>query len=170
MITASVDAVTMRTTKETLPGYGASSSRRKSHSQLDVRTEPERFCVMASISAASDDDHGRLADSKQFRRRVLHTDANRIARGEMHPVESALHIGQTRRKTAHHVRVWGHAESHAVYNTRKTDIRLRHDVHVGPRARRDALELAFAKIGYRPPGACVNQCEYLLPDMRISPL
>src|SRR5580698_3762937 len=138
-ITASVDAVTMRTTKETLPGYGASSSRRKSHSQLDVRTEPERFCVMAPISAASNDDHGRLADSKQFRRRVLHTDTNRIARGEMHPVESALHIGQTGLEAANNIRVRSHAESDAVYDARKTDVRLRHDVYVCPCARRDML-------------------------------
>src|SRR5580698_6398540 len=100
MITTSVDAVTMRTIKETLPGYGASSSLRKSQSQVDVRVEPARFCAMAPISSASDNDHGGLADSKQFRRRIPHTDANRIPGGEMHPIESALHIGQTRLETA----------------------------------------------------------------------
>src|ERR1700722_18280791 len=162
MITTSVDAGPIRTTKEPLPGYGASSSLRNSQNQVDVRAEPERHCAMAPISAASDDDDGRLADSKQFRRRVLHTDANRIPGGEMHPVESALHVGQTRLETANNVRVRSHAESHAVYNTRKTGIRLRHDVYVGPRARSDALELTFAKVGDRPPGAGVNQCEYLL--------
>ena len=88
----------------------------------------------------------------------------------MHPVESALHIGQTGLEAANNIRVWSHAESDTVYNAGKTDVRLRHDVYVGPRARRDVLELAFAKVGDRPPSAGVNQCEYLLPDMRVSPL
>jgi hypothetical protein len=87
----------------------------------------------------------------------------------MHPVERALHIGQTRLEAANNIRVWSHAESDTVYDARKTDVRLRHDVYVGSRARRDVLELAFAKIGDRPPGAGVNESEYLLPDMRISP-
>src|ERR1700722_19544339 len=170
MITTSVDAATMRTTKETLPGYAASSSLRKPQSQVDVRAQPERLCAMESTSPPSDDDDGRFADSKQPGRWVLHTHANRIARGEMHPVESALYIGQTRLEAAHNVCVWSHAESDTVYNTRKTDTRLRHDVYVRPRARRDMFELTFAKVGDSPPGAGVNEREYLLPDMRVSPL
>src|ERR1700722_3594158 len=170
MITISVDAATVRTTQKSLRGYGASSSLRKSHGKVDVRAEPDRLCAMAPISAAPDDDDGRFADSKQLGRWVLHTHANRIARGEMHPVESALHVGQTGLKTAHNVRVRSHAEPHSVYDTRKTDIRLRHDVYVGPRARRDMFELTFTKVGDRPPGAGVNEREHLLPDMRVSTL
>jgi hypothetical protein len=73
---------------------------------------------MAPISAAPDDDDGRFANSNQFGRWVLHTDANRIPGSEMHPVESTPRIGQTGLEAAHNVRVWSHAETHAVHDAR----------------------------------------------------
>src|ERR1700722_19191537 len=86
----------------------------------------------------------------------------------MHPVERALHIGQTSRETANNIRIRSDAESDAFYHTRKTDIGLRHDVHIRRRAGSNVFELTFAKIGDGPPGARVNEREYLLADMSVS--
>jgi hypothetical protein len=115
-----VEAVTMRMTREVLPRYGVSSCLRNSQSQ--VRLPP--------MSTASNDDDGRLADPKQVGRRVLHTDADWIPGGEMHPVEGALYVGQARLQTAEDIRVRSHAEADAIYDTGKADVGLRHEIHI----------------------------------------
>src|ERR1700683_4120447 len=96
MIIVRVDAVTMRVTREALPRYGASSCLRNSLSHVKLPAAPSRLCAMEATSTASNDDHSRLADTKQLGRWVLHPDADRISGGEMHPVEGALNIGQAR--------------------------------------------------------------------------
>jgi len=86
----------------------------------------------------------------------------------MYPVQRPLHIRQARLQPANHVFIRGHAEADAVHDPEKALVRLGHDIHVGPHTRRDVLELAFAKVGDRPPGPRVDEREHLLAGMRVG--
>src|SRR5215469_15894567 len=104
-----------------------------------------------SSSTSSNDDHRRLANPKQFRRRILNPHTDRKTRGEMHPVERPLHIRQTLCEGAHDVRVGRHTEPDAVYLTRKANVGFGQNIDVGLHSRRDVLELSFAEVGHRTP-------------------
>src|ERR1700722_2071206 len=74
-------------------------------------------------SLPSNDYDGRLAYPQQIRRRILNTNPDRISGIEMHPVQSALNIGKSRRQTADKIGVGSDSETNAVHYSRKPHIR-----------------------------------------------
>ena len=86
----------------------------------------------------------------------------------MHPVQGPLHIRKDCSQTAHHVRIRSHPEADAVHHARETDIRFGHHIDFGPHSGSDVLQLAFTKVGDRPPRARVDQCEHLLADVCVG--
>src|SRR5580692_4138850 len=121
IIMTSVAARTMRATVRARPGYGASSCLRNSHSHVNGRGMPRMPCARVATSAAPNHDDGRLANAKQVLGRVFHTHANRVARGQVHPVQGSLDIRKGCSQTAHHVRIRSHPEADAVYHAREVD-------------------------------------------------
>src|SRR5208283_3552923 len=63
--------------------------------------------------------------------RNSHSHANRVASGQVHPVQGSLHIGKGFSQTAHHVCIGSHPEADAVYHARETDIWFGHHIDLG---------------------------------------
>src|SRR4029077_8112302 len=90
-------------------------------------------------SMSSNHNDGRLAHSKQFRRRVLHANTNRKPGGQMDPVQVSLHVRQARGQTTNHVCIGSHAETNALHYARKAHIWFGEDVDVSPHSGSDVL-------------------------------
>src|SRR5580658_512652 len=131
IIMTKVAARTMRATVSARPGYGASSCLRNSHNHATGRGACEMSCARLANSISSNHDDRRLAHPKQVLGRVLHTYADRVASGEVHPVQGSLHIRKSCSQTADHVCVGSHAEADAVHHSREMNIGLRHHVDLG---------------------------------------
>src|ERR1700733_2396952 len=125
-------------------------------------------CARVPTSISSNHDDRRLAHSKQVLWRVFHTNANREASGQVHPVQGPLYIREDLSQTAHHVRIRSHSEANTVHHACETDIWLGHHIDLGAHSRSDVLQLAFTKVGDRPPRARIDQCENLLADVRVG--
>src|ERR1700756_5246302 len=104
-------------------------------------------------------NHRRLADSKQLRIGILHTNSNGIARRQVHPVESPLNVGQALCELSDDIGIGSNSKTYAVHHTWKPDVRLRHDVNISLHSRLDVRQLSFAKVSNRPPHARINQRE-----------
>ena len=96
----SVAANTIRPTSCVRCGYGASSSRRNSHTQFDGFEVTAGVVTMLATSISANDNHRRFAQTKRVRSRLGNVNADRVARREMHPVQCALHIRQPVSKIA----------------------------------------------------------------------
>ena len=97
---------------------------------------------------------------------IQNADADRITRGQMHPVERAIRRWQSRLENANYIRIGRHTETDAVYNSVELLARRLHDKHSGMIAHMNMRELIFAEVCDRPPGSCVDEGEELLADMR----
>src|SRR5271166_2753122 len=139
IIMTSVAARTMRATVSARPGYGASSCLRNSHSHVNGFGSSDMPCARVPTSTSSNHDNRRLAHSKQVLGRVFHTHANRVASGQVHPVQGSLHIGKGFSQTAHHVCIGSHPEADAVYHARETDIWFGHHIDLGAHSGSDVL-------------------------------
>src|SRR3954470_8646815 len=138
-IITNMDVITIRATSAPLPGYGASSFLRNSLNQANRAFEFGGVCAIVAISTPTNYYHGRLAHSKQLRRRIFNPHANRKAGCEMNPIQRPLDVRQARRQAANYVRVRGHAEPNAIHHARESYVRFGHDIHVSAHSRRDAL-------------------------------
>src|ERR1700675_320784 len=146
MIMTRVAATVIRATNAALPGYGASSPFRKSPNH----------------------DHGRLANSKQIWSGILHAHANRISRGQMHPVQASLYVRKASFQTANYIGIWCDSETDAIHYAREVHVWSRHYINIGLHTWHDSLELAFTEVTNSPPGARVNESKHLLADVSIS--
>src|SRR5580658_4487095 len=88
-----VAARTMRATVTIRPGYGASSCLRNSHSHASGPDVCGISGARAATSTSSNHDNRRLTHAEQISGRVFHAHANRVASGQVHPVQGSLHIG-----------------------------------------------------------------------------
>src|SRR5208283_4198746 len=105
-----VAAIVMRPTTQVRPGYGASSVLRNCQNQAPALSRA--FDGATAVSAWSwadillhpsgvrwsDDHHRRFAKTERFGLRRLDAHADWKTRGEVHPVERPLHIGQSGRE------------------------------------------------------------------------
>ena len=152
----------------TRPGYGASSSLRNSHNQagrVSSVTALSKCChLQRPRITTTADSLTRNSSGGGFSTRTR--TGKREARCTQFSVLCTS--GRPGIETANHVRIGSHAETDAVHHARKAHVRFRQDIDVGPHARSDMLQLAFAEVGDRPPGARVNQHEHLLTGVRVG--
>src|SRR5580658_5030839 len=91
IIITRVAASTMRATVTARPGYGASSCFRNSHNHTDGRGASSRPCAsgmaMTPTLKSSNHDNRRLAHAEQVLGRVFHAHPNRVAAGQVDPVQ-----------------------------------------------------------------------------------
>ena len=104
-----------------------------------------------------------------FRLRRVDADPHRKARGQMHPVQRALHVRQAGGgKCSDERRIGLHTKSDAVDHAVISDCRSGEHVDIGMHPRLDAMELGLAEVRDGPPDAGIDQGEDLLAGVGVS--
>ena len=86
----------------------------------------------------------------------------------MHPVQGALHVGQSVAQVADDVAGGRNPEADAIDDAVEANRGAREHVHKGLHARCDVLELRLAEIADGPPRPRVDEREDLLSGVRVS--
>src|SRR5882724_6363246 len=116
----------------------------------------------------ANNDNRSLTNAKEIRRWILYPDADWISRCEMHPIQRPLHVRKAFLQTTKVIRAGSHSETDAVNDAGEAYVRLGHHVNVGSHSGCNLFQLAFTEVGHGPPGARINQREYLLAHMSVS--
>src|SRR5215472_12418915 len=88
----------------------------------------------------------------------------------MHPVERALHVGQSLRQASYDISVGCDAKADTVDNSIEADVGARQNVDICFHTWMNVVQLRLTEIGHYPPGPRVNEREDFLPGVRISAL
>src|SRR5580704_19734716 len=86
----------------------------------------------------------------------------------MDPIESSLHVGETRSQSANDVGIRSCAETDAIHYAGEPNVWLRQHINVSPHPRRNVLQSAFSEISDGPPGPCIDKGKHLLTYVRVG--
>src|ERR1700756_3267264 len=81
-------------------------------------------CADMPILISPNRHNGRLANSKEFWRRIFYAHTNGVTGCEMYPVERSLHIRQALVQLSDDIGIRGDSKTDAVHDARESNIRL----------------------------------------------